>query len=59
MELFEWIPRSLALSRSTSEAILVAMRSSAVGLFRSLVTDPFQSGLSSASLRFASLTREM
>ena len=59
MELAECTPRSLALSRSTSEAILLAIRSSADGRFLSEVVEAFHSGFSSASLLFASETREM
>jgi len=52
IELFEWMPRSFALSRSTSEAILLAMRSSAFRRFDE-VTEPFHSGFSSASYLLA------
>ena len=57
-ELLEWMPRSFALSRSTSAAILDAMRSSAEGLALDEVTEPFHSGRSAASLRLASETRD-
>ena len=57
-ELFEWMPLSLALSRSTSAAIFEAIRSSADGLGLDEAIEPFHSGRSAASLRLASLTRE-
>ena len=57
-ELFEWMPRSLALSRSTSAAIFEAIRSSAEGLTFEEATEPFHSGRSAASFCLASLTRE-